>query len=36
MELKILAVDKKVEVFSQGEDGVLNYQGHLCVLNIDS
>ena len=27
--------DKKVEVFSQGGDGVLRLQGRLCVPNVD-
>ncbi|WMV24685.1 hypothetical protein MTR67_018070 [Solanum verrucosum] len=35
MELKELVLNKSVEAFSQGEDGVLRYQGRLCVPNVD-
>ena len=35
VRLKESVKDQKVEVFSQGEDGVLRLQGRLCVPNID-
>ena len=35
VRLKESVKDQKVEVFSQGGDGVLRLQGRLCVSNID-
>lgn len=35
LELKALVKDGKVEVFSQGGDGVLRYQGRLCMPCLD-
>lgn len=35
VELKKLVVEKKVEVFSQGRDGMPYYRGRLYVPNID-
>ena len=35
VRLKESVKDQKVEVFSQGGDGVLRLQGRLCVPNID-
>ncbi|WMV25474.1 hypothetical protein MTR67_018859 [Solanum verrucosum] len=35
VELKEMMVKKSVEDFSQGGDGVLRYQGRLCVPNVD-
>ena len=35
MELKESVLNKSVEAFSQGGDGVLRYQGRLCVLDVD-
>lgn len=29
------ALKKSIEAFSQGGDGVVRYQGHLCVPNMD-
>ncbi|KAH0650386.1 hypothetical protein KY284_030298 [Solanum tuberosum] len=34
-ELKEVVLKKSVEAFSQGGDGVLRYQGQLCVPNVD-
>ena len=34
-KLKESVKDQKVEVFSQGGDGVLRLQGRLCVSNVD-
>ncbi|WMV41696.1 hypothetical protein MTR67_035081 [Solanum verrucosum] len=34
-ELKEAVLRKSVEAFSQGGDGVLRYQGRLCVPNVD-
>ncbi|KAH0714923.1 hypothetical protein KY284_007828 [Solanum tuberosum] len=34
VELKEVVLKKFVEAFSQGGDGVLRYQGRLCVLNV--
>ena len=36
MELKDSILGKYIEAFSQGEDGLLRYQGRLCVLDIDN
>jgi len=33
--LKEAVLKKSVEDFSQGGDGVLRYQNHLCVPNVD-
>ena len=33
--LKELVLNKFVEAFSQGGDGVLRYQGRLCVPDVD-
>lgn len=35
IELKRLVVERKVGIFSKGEDSVLRYQGQLCLLNVD-
>ncbi|WMV59547.1 hypothetical protein MTR67_052932, partial [Solanum verrucosum] len=35
MELKESVLNKSIEVFSQGGDGVLTYQGRLCVSDVD-
>ena len=35
VELKKLVVEKNIEVFSLKEDGVLRYQDHLCVPEVD-
>ena len=35
VELERLVDEKKVEVFSKGGDGVLRYQGRLCVPKVD-
>ena len=35
MELKKSLLTKTVEDFSQGVDGVLRYQGRLCLLDVD-
>ena len=35
VRLKESVKDQKIEVFSQGGDGVLRLQGRLCVLNVD-
>ena len=35
MELKDSALKNNNESFSQGEDGVLRYQGRLCVPDVD-
>ena len=35
VELKEAVLKKSVEAFSQGGDGVLRYQGRLCVPNVD-
>ncbi|WMV32744.1 hypothetical protein MTR67_026129, partial [Solanum verrucosum] len=35
LELKALVKEGKVKVFSQGGDGVLRYQGRLCVPCVD-
>ncbi|WMV49716.1 hypothetical protein MTR67_043101 [Solanum verrucosum] len=35
VELNEMVLKKSVEGFSQGGDGVLRYQGHLCVPNVD-
>ncbi|WMV41422.1 hypothetical protein MTR67_034807 [Solanum verrucosum] len=35
VELKEFMLRKSLEAFSQGGDGVLRYQGHLCVPNVD-
>ncbi|WMV49673.1 hypothetical protein MTR67_043058 [Solanum verrucosum] len=35
LELKEAILKKFVEAFSQGGDGVLRYQGRLCVPNVD-
>ncbi|WMV46404.1 hypothetical protein MTR67_039789 [Solanum verrucosum] len=35
VELKEAVFKKSVKAFSQGGDGVLSYQGHFCVPNID-
>ncbi|WMV32887.1 hypothetical protein MTR67_026272 [Solanum verrucosum] len=35
VELKEEVVKNSTEAFSQGGDGVLTYQGHLCVPNVD-
>ncbi|XP_015164045.1 uncharacterized protein [Solanum tuberosum] len=35
MELTESVLDKSVEAFSQGRDGVLRYQGRLCVPDVD-
>ena len=35
LELKRLVREGKIEVFSQGGDGALRYQGRLCVPDID-
>ncbi|WMV46045.1 hypothetical protein MTR67_039430 [Solanum verrucosum] len=35
MELKEPVLNKSIEAFSQGGYGVLRYQGHLCVPNVD-
>ncbi|WMV58615.1 hypothetical protein MTR67_052000 [Solanum verrucosum] len=35
MELKESVLNKSVEDFSQGGDGVLRYQCRLCVPNVD-
>ena len=34
LELKSLVHNQRVEVFSQGGDGVLRYKGRLCVPNV--
>ena len=34
LELKDAVHNQRVEVFSQGGDGVLRYQGRLCVLDV--
>ena len=34
LELKGAVHNQRVEVFSQGGDGVLRYQGRLCVLDV--
>ena len=34
LELKGTVHNQRVEVFSQGEDGVLYYQGRLCVPDV--
>jgi len=35
VKLKKMVLDKAIDEFSKGGDGVLYYQGHLCVLNVD-
>ncbi|WMV32886.1 hypothetical protein MTR67_026271 [Solanum verrucosum] len=35
LELKEVVLKNSVEPFSQGGDGVLRYQGRLCVSNVD-
>ncbi|WMV38349.1 hypothetical protein MTR67_031734 [Solanum verrucosum] len=35
VELKEVMLKKAIEAFSQGGGGVLRYQGHLCVPNVD-
>ncbi|WMV41179.1 hypothetical protein MTR67_034564, partial [Solanum verrucosum] len=35
MELKESVLNKSVEAFSQGRDGVRRYQGRLCVPDVD-
>ncbi|WMV41245.1 hypothetical protein MTR67_034630, partial [Solanum verrucosum] len=35
VELKKSVLKKSVEAFSQGGDGVLRYQGQLCILDVD-
>ncbi|WMV50717.1 hypothetical protein MTR67_044102 [Solanum verrucosum] len=35
MELKESALNKSVEAFSEGGDGVFRYQGRLCVPDVD-
>ena len=35
VRLKESVKDQKVEVFSQGGDGVLRLQGRLCILDVD-
>ncbi len=35
VELKATLLKKSVEAFSQGGDGVLRYQGQLCVPDVD-
>ncbi|WMV18336.1 hypothetical protein MTR67_011721 [Solanum verrucosum] len=35
VDLKEVVLKKSVEAFSQGGDGVLRYQGHLCVPNVN-
>ena len=35
MDLKISVEAKVIESFSKGGDGVLRYQGRLCVPNVD-
>ena len=35
MELKESVLNKAIETFSQGEDGVLRHQGRLCVPDVD-
>jgi len=35
VELKEVVLKKSVEAFSQGRDGVLRYQGCLCLSNVD-
>ncbi len=35
VKIKDLVQSQEVEVFSQGGDGVLHCQGHLCVLDVD-
>ncbi|XP_069150847.1 uncharacterized protein [Solanum lycopersicum] len=34
LELKGAVHNQRVEVFSQGIDGVLHYKGRLCILNV--
>ena len=34
LELKNVVHNQRVEVFSQGGDGVLSYQGRFCVSNV--
>jgi len=35
MKLKDSVLNKSIEAFFQGGDGVLRYQGHLCVSDVD-
>lgn len=35
VELKKVVLKMSVEAFSQGRDGILRYQGRLCVPNVD-
>ncbi|WMV08875.1 hypothetical protein MTR67_002260 [Solanum verrucosum] len=35
VELKEAVLKKSIEAFSQGGDGVVRYQGELCVLNVN-
>ncbi|WMV29841.1 hypothetical protein MTR67_023226 [Solanum verrucosum] len=35
IELKESVLNKEIETFSQGEDGVLRHQGRLCVSYVD-
>lgn len=35
VKFKKLVSDKKIEVFCQGRDGILHYQGQLCIPNVD-
>ncbi|WMV45861.1 hypothetical protein MTR67_039246, partial [Solanum verrucosum] len=35
VELKEAMLKKSIEVFPQGENGVLRYQGRLCIPNVD-
>ena len=34
LELEVVVHNQRVEVFSQGGDGVLRYQGRLCVHDV--
>ena len=34
LELKVVFNNQRLEVFSQGGDGLLLYKGRLCVLNV--
>ena len=34
LELEVVVHNQRVEVFSQGGDGVLRYQGRLCVPDV--
>ncbi|WMV09047.1 hypothetical protein MTR67_002432 [Solanum verrucosum] len=35
VELKVAVLKKSIEPFSQGRDGVLRYQGHFSVPDVD-